>query len=203
MKRWEKHGLCGSRAYSSWTAMRFRCSNKNHMNYEKYGGRGIKVCKRWDSFVNFISDMGERPDGMQLDRIKTNGNYTPRNCRWATPRQNVNNRRNSAFIIANGIKKTISEWAEITGIGHSTLLYRKKIGWPHRLIISVPPKLGQAGESHLKAKLTEAQARRVKFGSEPLAPMARKWKISYSSLYGIRTGRTWKCLDSKKEVGPL
>jgi hypothetical protein len=79
--------------YHSWTAMRTRCNNPLATAYERYGGAGIKVCKRWNSFKNFLADMGKRPAGTTLDRINSNGNYTPSNCRWATPLEQNRNRR--------------------------------------------------------------------------------------------------------------
>ena len=84
--------------YESWRSMKTRCINQNQKNYMYYGGRGIKVCDRWiKSFENFLADMGERPDGKTLDRYPDNdGNYEPGNCRWATAKQQIANRRQKA-----------------------------------------------------------------------------------------------------------
>jgi predicted XRE-type DNA-binding protein len=82
------------REYSSYRAMRNRCHNPRHSRYPYYGGRGISICERWLKFENFLADMGERPQGKSLDRINNDGNYTPKNCRWATQREQVQNSSN-------------------------------------------------------------------------------------------------------------
>lgn len=78
--------------YRSWTSMRQRCSNPNHPNYLRYGGRGISVCPEWDCFEKFMRDMGARPKGGSIDRIDTNGDYTPDNCKWSSAAEQSRNR---------------------------------------------------------------------------------------------------------------
>lgn len=127
-----KHGHTSngvSPTYHSWVNMKSRCNCRTNIGFENYGGRGISVCERWNKFENFLSDMGDKPKGKSLDRIDTNGNYCKENCRWASNKEQGRNKRNNILLTHNGETKTISEWAEITGINRRTLEQRHHNGW--------------------------------------------------------------------------
>ena len=106
--------------------------------YGRYGGRGICVCKRWDSFPAFIKDMGDPPENYSIDRINNDGDYTPENCRWATAAMQTRNSSRNIFIEYNGIRLCAMDWAKVIGINRQTLNGRLKRGWTHKDAIERP-----------------------------------------------------------------
>jgi hypothetical protein len=129
----QTHGLSKSRLpeYSVWRNMRQRCRNANNFDYHNYGSRGIDVCKRWEDFGDFLSDMGPRPSPKhQIDRIDNNRGYEPENCRWVVCKKNNRNRNNNRLVSYRGETRCVTEWAEIVGLSAGTLWNRLKRGWP-------------------------------------------------------------------------
>ncbi len=110
--------------------MKTRCLNEKHVHHWRYGGRGITICARWrDDFLAFLADMGPRPTGTSLERRDNGKGYSPDNCYWASAVQQGRNRSTNRLIEFNGDKKTLSEWAEFTGIGKTTIRHRLNKGW--------------------------------------------------------------------------
>lgn len=119
--------------------MKQRCTNPKNKYFRRYGGRGISVCPEWAAdygpFFIWATSNGYR-EGLQIDRIDNNGNYTPDNCRWVTAKVNTNNRENTRRVTFQGHTHSLTEWAEITGIPRTTLRYRYEAGKPPEEIIS-------------------------------------------------------------------
>ena len=133
------HGRAGTKEYQAWQAMIGRCYNPRAKNFHRYGGRGIAVCERWrNSFDNFFSDMGERPDGHSIDRIDNNGNYEPGNCRWATDSEQTGNRECSLFLTYNGETLTVAEWAKRCSLTRAALTHRLRKGWDAERALTQP-----------------------------------------------------------------
>ncbi len=131
------HGKTGSRTYICWQAMKRRCSLETCRQWKFYGGRGIKVCERWQSFENFLADMGEKPTGLTLDRIDNNGDYEPSNCRWVSQSQNCRNRRNNRLLTLNGETLSVAGWADKLNIPQGRIMNRVRRGWPAERILAV------------------------------------------------------------------
>jgi hypothetical protein len=128
--RLRTHGKTKSRVYTIWKGMRRRCQSPKALEYRNYGARGISVCERWQTFENFLSDMGEPEDGLTIERINNDGNYEPSNCKWASYKDQLNNRRNNHYVSAFGRRRTLTQWSEEMNIPTSTIknrLYRAKL----------------------------------------------------------------------------
>ncbi len=134
------HGLSHQPTWSSWMAMRHRCSNPNDPSYPRYGGRGIRVSPTWaDSFESFLADMGVRPSlEFTIDRKDVNGDYVPGNCRWASGKEQGRNRRNNRLLSYAGESMPLSAWAERRGMGRATLRARLENGWSLHDALHVP-----------------------------------------------------------------
>jgi hypothetical protein len=122
-----------SRTYVTWNAMHARCKEGG-----SYHAQGTRVCERWTSFEAFLEDMGERPEGMTIERIDSAGDYEPTNCRWANALEQSRNRKSSRFITHAGVTVTVSEWAERLNIPSATLHDRLRLGWSHERIVTTP-----------------------------------------------------------------
>jgi hypothetical protein len=172
-KRRTKHGMYRTRAYRIWHSIRQRCENPNNKTYPRYGGRGIKLCDRWQSFGNFIEDMGEPPEGMSIDRIDGDGDYEPGNCRWATPTQQQNNIRTNRMFTHDGKTMTLAQWARELGIAYHVLKYRLNQGWQ-------PPKLFT--QENLKGQTTMYT---VEYNGEimPIKKASELSGVSLQTLY--------------------
>jgi len=114
--------------YSTWAGMRQRCQNPNNSAWENYGGRGIAVCERWSVFKSFEKDMGERPKGFTLERIDNDGNYEPKNCRWASKAEQMMNTRCAVFVVIDGVKHRAIDIAKRSGIKTDTVVSRAERG---------------------------------------------------------------------------
>lgn len=131
-----------SAEYRTWKAMNVRCHNKDQAAYKRYGGRGIRICRRWlgpNGFQNFLEDMGRKPTPEHtLDRIDNDGNYCSENCRWATRKQQARNTRTNRFLTYQGEKKTLSEWGERFHLAPDLISCRIKRGWSMEQALNIP-----------------------------------------------------------------
>lgn len=149
-----RHGMTDSPEWKSWKSMLDRCLNDHHPSWAHYGGRGIKVCKRWLTFENFYADMGVRPAKHSLDRIDNSKGYRPANCRWATWQEQQNNRRSNVCLTLDGETRTMRQWATHFGIKYSVVKARHASGKTGMDLFAAPPRkqYGRTIEFKGKAK---------------------------------------------------
>lgn len=140
-----KHGKVNTRIYNIWSSMKKRCYLKTHIHYKNYGGRGIKVCEEWKndfmSFYNWAMNNGYK-EGLTIDRIDSNKDYCPKNCRWITYKEQQNNKRNNHIVTYKNKEYTISELANEKNIKYDILLYRINKGWNLEDAVSLPKMKG-------------------------------------------------------------
>lgn len=136
-----KHGMSRTPEYQCWVDIKSRCLNPEHRFYPYYGGRGITICDRWkDDFKAFFEDVGPRPSPRHtIDRHPNNdGNYEPGNVRWATRKEQVDNRRTSRFVMVDGVKRPLSDVIRERGLDRRLILSRVERGWEPERAISTP-----------------------------------------------------------------
>ena len=131
-----------TREYKAWQGMKCRCLNQKNKNYNDYGGRGIGVCNEWqNSYDQFVADMGRKPTPKHsLERRDNSGNYEPSNCRWATVKEQANNRRSNKIIEFEGRTMNMKQWAEEVGLPYGTLKCRLGSGWTVQRALTTPQR---------------------------------------------------------------
>lgn len=134
------HSAGGSRSktYMVWDSMRQRCNNPRHAAFKNYGARGITVCERWESFENFLADMGEKPDGLSIDRKDNSLGYFKDNCRWATDVEQNRNTRSVRLVEYGGEARSIAEWSALNGWPHHVIASRLRSGWSEERAVGEP-----------------------------------------------------------------
>ena len=139
-KRSTTHGESRTKLYHVWQGMKSRCNNPNYHQYYLYGGRGISVCDEWMDYINFKEwaiNNGYKP-GLTIDRIDTDGNYCPENCRWVTQKEQQNNKRTNRTITYNGETHSLMEWCELLQLNYERVSSRLDYGWTFEDAISLP-----------------------------------------------------------------
>ena len=133
------HGMSRTSEHNTWKQIKQRCSNPNHKAFSRYGGKGITMCERWESFENFYADMGPKPTASHsVDRIDGSKGYSKDNCRWATPKEQSQNRDFVRMITFQGETLCLTDWAEKVGIDFKTLHSRLTCGWSEELALTTP-----------------------------------------------------------------
>lgn len=126
--------------YRTWLGMRQRCQCTGDNGFSGYGAAGITVCERWQSFANFLADMGERPDGASIERIDNGQGYHPGNCRWASPREQMRNTRRTRVLTWRGRSLCLTDWAAHLGVSTGLLRRRLRNGWSVQKTLETPAR---------------------------------------------------------------
>lgn len=146
-RKLNKYSIIHKRLYQIWASMKDRCSNPNNSNYKWYGGKGISVCDEWknnfETFYNWSIENGYIEDAERglytIDRIDTEGDYAPSNCRWVDTKKQSRNKTNNHYLTYNGVTKTLTDWADEVGILATTIDSRiRKHGWSVEKALTTP-----------------------------------------------------------------
>lgn len=180
--------MTGTPLFRVWAMMRSRCENPTVKSYPSYGGRGIKVCERWQKFENFYADMGDRPSPQHsLERVDNDGDYSPENCIWATREVQVKNKRNTRLITANGETYHLAEWARRLGCNPAAILARIAAGMSEAEAVTKPVP------ERPNSKLTPDDARKIRalYPSMTSIKLAEKFGVSKKSILNVLHGKNF------------
>lgn len=185
----------GTPTYYTWLRMKRDILNPDSHNYDKYGGRGLKIDERWLVFNNFLADMGERPEGKTIERIDNARGYFPDNCKWATGSEQARNRRTNHLLTFQGETMPLIAWAERLGISRMTLRSRLRVGWDTDRVLTESVHDDQFltlnGETHKASEW--AKKLNIK-ASTILARIRRGWSVERALTEKVlETGRWSKC----------
>ena len=182
--------------YVIWRGMHSRCTNKRSSSYRNYGARGIAVCKRWDRFSAFVGDMGPRPSSAHsIDRIDVDGDYAPENCRWATPEEQANNRRDTVWVEFQGERLTPAQWSRRLGVASDLRAISKKYNRTLESVISAFVEAVEAGK-HTKPAAALGIVRSKQTKDEALARERRKYAELTAARNARRAAKMHKLLNA-------
>lgn len=187
-----KHGCSKTREFKIWLGIKARCNNPNVASFERYGGRGIKLCDRWNEFSNFLSDMGICPPQHSIERVDNDKGYSPDNCVWADRTAQNNNTRRNKFITHDGETLTVSQWARKLGMPTLDFRHRVSTGWSVAEIIETPvrgPRKPVTIGAHTHSITEWAQIFGISYGAMQHR-LDRKWSEE----------RLMKCLHNAEQL---
>lgn len=163
----KRHGRAGTPEHRTWCGLIHRCACETSPSWKNYGGRGITVCNRWLKFENFFEDMGLRPEGMTLDRKDNSKGYGPDNCRWATVKEQQNNRRSNVYLTLEGEVKTLKQWATHFRVKYAVVKARRANGVTGTDLFAASPR--------------KVYGRTIEFNGE--AKTLTQWSKTYNVTY--------------------